>query len=97
MERIGIASSKIAKGNLVIYNLFVVLLSTLFSILVFFISGCFIVVTLILVAYLSNKGMTPDLEEGWIPMMVICMICLAVVTMIFNLCAILKNIKLKKN
>lgn len=38
MERIGIAASKIAKGNLLLYNSYVVLIAFLLSVLLFLIS-----------------------------------------------------------
>ncbi len=97
MERIGRAASKIAKGNFFIYNLFVVLISSLFSLLVFFLSGCAIVITLVIIAYLSARGKAPDLESGWMPVMLICLISLGAVVFILNLCAILKNIRFRRN
>lgn len=96
MERIGLAASKIAKGNLLWYNFYVILLSLLFSFLVFFISGSSIVIVLIIVAYLSHLGSPPDLTKGWMPVMVMCMYCLAVVIGFFTLLAIIKNIKLRR-
>ena len=97
MERIGIAASKIAKGNFFLYNLFVILISALFSLLVFLISGSAIVVALIIVAYVSSGNTFPDLEKRWMSVMTFCMACLAVVIRFFALCAIIKNIKFKKN
>ena len=97
MERIGIAASKIAQGNLFLYNFFVVAIASLFSLLVFFVSGCAIVLMLVIVAYVSSPGGFPDLQKGWMPAMVVCMVCLAIVVAVFNLCAVFKNIKLKKN
>ena len=97
MERIGRAASKVAKGNLFVYNLFVILISTLFSLLVFFIAGCVIVLGLVIFAYATSKGQVPDLESGWMPVMLICMICLAAVVSILNLCAIFKNFRFKRN
>ena len=38
MERIGIAASKIAQGNLFLYNICVIVISFLFSLFIFFIS-----------------------------------------------------------
>lgn len=97
MERIGIAASKVAKGNFFIYNLFVILLSSLLSLLIFFIAGCAIVITLVLLAYLNSGGRPLDLEDGWMSIMLVCMICLAVIIFLLDLCAIFKNIKLKRN
>ena len=69
MERIGIAASKIAKGNLHLYNFYVVLLTLLFSFLVYFLTGSAIVFALVLIAIIMNKGIMPDLNEGWFPIM----------------------------
>ena len=96
MERIGIAASKIAKGNLLLYNFFVVLLSLLFSLLVFFIAGSSIVIVLIAAAYFNSSGSFPDLEKGWMSIMIAVLVCLFVVVNIFSLIAIAKNLKLKK-
>lgn len=96
MERIGIAASKIAKGNLLLYNFFVVVITILFSFLIFIISGCLIVTILILVACISSPGKFPDLEQGWMPTMVVALMCLAIIVGIFVLAAFTKNIKFKK-
>ena len=55
MERIGIAASKIAKGNLHLYNFYVVLLTLLFSFLVYFLTGSAIVFALVLIALESSQ------------------------------------------
>ena len=97
MERIGIAASKIAKGNFFLYNFFVFLISFLFGFLVFFISGSSIIVVLVLIAYFTSPSHVPDLQKGWVAVMTACMICLAVVVMFFTLCAVFKNIKFHKS
>ena len=99
MERIGIAASKIAKGNFFLYNFFVLLITFLFSLMIFLISGSFIVIALIVIAYMvsmTSVGTPPDLQRGWIPTMTICMKALAVVIGLLALCAISINIKFKK-
>lgn len=96
MERIGIAASKIAKGNLFLYNFFVLLVTFLFSLLVFLVAGSVIVIVLIFIAYVNNHGAYPDLEQGWIPLMVISLQCLAVVISLISLYAIGINVRLKK-
>ena len=96
MERIGIAASKIAKGNLLLYNLIVVSLSLLFSLLVYFVAGSVIIIVLILVAYLINGGAFPDLEQEWFPIMRLSMISLAVLVGICTLYAILRNARFRK-
>jgi len=94
MERIGIAASKIAKGNLVIYNLYVILLSFLFSLLIFFIAGSSIALALIIIGYVVNGVLPTGLEKGWGELVSVCMISLTVVISLFTLFAILRNIKL---
>ncbi len=94
MERIGIAASKIAKGNFFLYHFFVILITVLFSLLVFFISGACIVIVLFAVAYISNNGHLEDIQ-AWFPLISICLICLGVTMLVLAICAVLKNIKIK--
>ncbi len=97
MKRIGIAASKIAKGNLFLYNFYVFLLIFLFAMLVFLISGSFIVIVLILIAYLTAKGSLPDLHQGWIPTMIICLKILAAIIGLLALIAIGINARFRKH
>ncbi|MCX5680691.1 MAG: hypothetical protein NT079_00075 [Candidatus Omnitrophica bacterium] len=97
MQRIGIAASHIAKGNLLLYNFFVVLISFLFSLLIFVISGMAIVFGLALVAYLTQTPSIIDLKHGVISPIPICLIFLGMVISIFNLYAIGINIKIRRN
>ncbi|MFH1359664.1 MAG: hypothetical protein ABIJ41_01335 [Candidatus Omnitrophota bacterium] len=96
MERIGIAASKIAKGNLFLYNLFVILISFLFAILIYFLSGTSIVLVLVLVAILTHGGQVPDFYQIWMPFMLAILLCLAAIIGLFTLVAILKNIKFRR-
>ena len=100
MERIGIAASKIAKGNLFLYNFFVFLLIFLFSLIIFFVAGSSIVVVIIVIAYarsVAASGGLPDLQQGWIPLMVICLKILAAVIGLLALCALGINIRFRKH
>ncbi len=96
MERIGLAASKIAKGNLFFYNFFVILLTLLIAFFVYFVAGSAIVVGLILIAYLSAVGGVPDLSQNWIPLMTVPLGCLAIVVGLFALCALARNLRFKK-
>ncbi|MCA9407967.1 MAG: hypothetical protein H6755_04440 [Candidatus Omnitrophica bacterium] len=96
MKRIGIAASKIAKGNPVLYNLYVILISSLASFFIFIIAGCMIVFSIVVIAYVSNEIMSFELEKGWTTIMIICMVSLTVVMTIFNLFAILINFKVPR-
>ncbi len=96
MERIGIAASKMAKGNLIWYNLYVLVISFLFSLLIFISAGSAVVVAIIIIAHIVN-GIFPQLKwQDWFPVIRLCMVFLAIIVSLLNLCAILKNIKLTK-
>jgi len=93
MERIGITASKIAKGNLFVYNFYVVLISFLFSLFIFFIAGSSIALALIIIGYVINGVLPAGLEEGWGAIIKVCMVALTVVIGLFALFAIFRNVK----
>ena len=95
MERIGRAASKIARGNLGLYNFYVVLISFLFSLLIFFICGSSVVIALILMAYAMKGTIPPNFEKEWISIIMVCMITLVIVIILFTLVAISRNIKFR--
>jgi len=97
MLRIGIAASKMAKGRLWTYNLFVVLLSCLFSLFIFLICGFFILIIVFLLAWGLHALRPAGFHADWAPMFKICLIILAAVIGIYNMVAIIKNIQLTKN
>lgn len=97
MKRIGTAASHIAKGNLFLYNLFVVLISFLSSLLIFVMSGLAIALGLILIAYVTQATWIVDLRQGMAAPIMICMVFLTMVIGLFNLYAIGINIKLKRS
>lgn len=95
MKRIGIAASKISQGNIVRYNVFVLVLSTLFSLLIFFLSA-FSVFVVIYVIHALMTGFTDlDFSSSWGGILKSCMVALAIMTGSLNLCAISVNLKLK--
>jgi len=93
MKRIGITASKISKGNLVLYNFYVVLISVLFSLFIFIIAGSTVVFSLAIVKYVGNEIMGVEFEKSWRSILSVCMISLTIVTALFNLCAISMNMK----
>ena len=97
MQRIGIAASKIAKGNFFLYNFFVILITFLFSLLILFIAGSSIVVALIIMAYVTSAGALPDLQKGRMPIVFVCLRVLATVIALLALSAIIVNVKFKKH
>jgi len=96
MERIGIAASKMAKGNLLLYNSFVILISFLFSLSIFIIAGSTVVLALIIIAYVTNGAMPLESDSQWYSVLIVCMISLTVVVSLFSLFAISRNIKFSK-
>jgi len=96
MRRIGTAASHVAKGNLFLYNFFVILLSFLFSLLVLIISGLSISLGLVFISYLTHTPSIIDLTQGAASPIWTCLIFLSMVTGVFNLYAIGTNIKIKR-
>ena len=96
MLRIGIAASKMSKGRLSNYNLYVILISCLFSLLVFFICGFAILIIVFLTSLILHALKPSDFHSGWVHMYKICLIVLAFVVGIFNIVAIVKNVQLTK-
>ncbi len=96
MERIGITASKIAKGRLMLYNLCVIGISFLFSLLVFFIAGSSIMLALIIIGYVLDGVLPASFKGWWGDVMRISMVSLTIVVGIFTLFAISRNIKLRK-
>ena len=95
MKRIGIAASKISEGNIFLYNIFVLVLSSLFSLLVFFLSGFSIFLAIYLIHVLLTGSTVFDFYSHWGGILKSCMIALAVMMGFFNMCAIGVNLKFK--
>jgi len=93
MKRIGITASKISKGNIVLYNLCVILISVLFSLLVFVVAGSTVLFALGIIKFVGNATMGIDFEASRRSILVVCMASLTVVITLFNLFAILMNLK----
>lgn len=97
MLRIGIAASKMSKGNLLSYNLYVILIACLFSLLFFLICGFSVILIVFLISLILHILKPADFHAGWIHVFKICLIVLAWVVGILNIVAILKNIQFTKN
>ncbi len=95
MKRIGIAASKISEGNIILYNVFVLVLSSLFSLLVFFLSGFSVFIAIYLIHALLTGSTVFDFYSNWGGILKSCMVALAVMMGIFNMCAIGVNVKLR--
>ena len=93
MERIGLAASKISKESLFFYNFYVVLISLLFSLFMFVVAGSTVLFALIIIFYVRQEVLGMDVLPDQKNILVACLLCLTAVTSVFNLLAILKNIK----
>jgi hypothetical protein len=93
MKRIGIAASRIAKDDLVSYNMFVLILSFLLSLLIFLISAFSILAGVAVTSYVTRGFMSMDPGTGFFKF---AFFGLAVVVGLINLVAVLVNIKLKR-
>ena len=94
MRRIGIAASKMAKGDLFKYHLFVTGISCLFSLLLFLISGFFVLAALLLISIIM-RGFTPP--GGWMNVVKLSMTALGGIISLLGVAAIIKNIKFSKH
>ncbi|OGX35902.1 MAG: hypothetical protein A3C36_01425 [Omnitrophica WOR_2 bacterium RIFCSPHIGHO2_02_FULL_52_10] len=96
MKRIGIAASKISKGNLVLYHVYVVLISLLFSLFIFLVAGSTVLFALVIIQYVGSEIMGIDFERRWESILAVCMVSLTVIITLFNLAAILINLRIPK-
>ncbi|HPB68704.1 MAG TPA: hypothetical protein PLT76_00890 [Candidatus Omnitrophota bacterium] len=96
MERIGLAASKVAKGNLVVYNLIVILLSFLYCSLMFLIAGATILFSLIVLGYIVSGLLPQDYGQDWWAVIRLCMLLLTGIVAIVNLYAVGRNFKFKR-
>ena len=85
MKRIGIAASKISKGNSLFYHALVVVISCLVSFFLFVVVGSTVVFALAIIAYVSNEAADH--------VRTMCLVVLGFVIAVFNLMAIVINIK----
>ena len=97
MRRIGIAASKMSKGSLLSYNFYVVLITCLFSLLVFLICGLSILLIVFLISLCLHALGSDQPHTGWVHMFKICLVILALVVSCLNIVAISKNIQFIKN
>ncbi len=97
MLRIGIAASKMSKGGLLSYNLYVILISCLLSLFIFLICGFTVILIVFLISLIVHALRPSDLHPGWVHVFKICLVVLAWVVGAFNIAAILKNIQFTKN
>jgi hypothetical protein len=93
MKRIGIVASKISKGNTALYNAYVVLIAVLFSLFIFIVAGSTVVFALAIIRYVGSEIMGVEFEASWRSILAVCMASLTVVIALFNLFAIIINLR----
>lgn len=93
MKRIGIAASKISKGNRILYVLYVILIAMLFSLLMFIIAGSTVIFALAIMKYVGTEIMGLEFEKSWTSITAVCMVSLTVVITLFNMFAVAMNLK----
>src|ERR1044072_2407199 len=96
MKRIGIAASKIAQGNVVLYNLYVVLISFLFSLIIFMVAGTSVFFALFMIDNLTRQFASIPFHENRSFIFMVCMISLTILVFLFNLYAISLNLKFRR-
>lgn len=97
MKRIGIAASRISKGSLRFYNLYVVLISFLFSLLLFVVAGLSVFLAIGIVSFFGHETMTEELRNNWATIMSLCAKALGLAVVIFNIIALAINLKWTRN
>ena len=96
MKRIGIAASRISKGNLAHYNFYVVLISLIVSLFLFLVAGLAVFLAIGVIAFFGHETMTDELTNNWTTIMSVCLKALGMTVVIFNVVALTINLKIPK-
>ena len=96
MQRIGIAASKIAQGNLFKYNISVIFIAFLCALLLFFVCGSSIVAALFLVSLIFRHFLPSEFHSAWPAVVRVCLAALGIVIGALYVLAVFKNIKLTR-
>jgi hypothetical protein len=94
VDRIGIAASKIARGNVFLYNVTVILLIFVFAVFIFILAGASVMLALIIVGFLVEGLLPQDFLKDWNYVIAVCMAALTVVVSFLSILAFIRNIKL---
>lgn len=97
MKRIGDAASRMAQGDVVKYNFFVVAISFLFSLIIFLISE-FCVLAVILILSLLVRGFMHKHSPGsWFGIVKVSSLGIGALVALLNACAIAINLRFNKD
>ena len=94
MKRIGMAASRISKGDVRLYNIYVVLISVKFSILLFFIAGMAVILAIGIIMVFVPETMTQELRNNWQTVTRMCVQALLVAVLVFNVVGMIINMKI---
>ncbi|MCA9395308.1 MAG: hypothetical protein KC900_13995 [Candidatus Omnitrophica bacterium] len=94
MKRIGMAASRISKGDVRLYNIYVVLISVTFSILLFFIAGMAVILAIGIIMVFGPETMTQELRNNWQTVTRMCVQALLVAVLVFNVVGMIINMKI---
>ena len=97
MQRIGIAASKIAQGNLFKYNFFVIVIAFLCSLLLFLVCGFTILAVLFLISLIFRPFLPSEFHTAWLAIVRVCLAALGIVIGVLNVLAVVKNVKLTRS
>lgn len=96
MRRIGLVASKIAQGNLIKYNFFVVIIATLCALMFLVVCGLSTLIALFLISLVLRHFFPSQFPGAWVNLVNTCMAVLVAFVMVLNLLAIVKNVRLTK-
>lgn len=97
MKRIGIVASKIAKGDLLFYNVIVVMITFFCLLILFLLAGIPTILALLVIGYIANGASPHGFGQEWWGVISLCMIALTVVVAGFAIVALAANMKFRKN
>ncbi len=92
MRRIGIAASKIARGNVAVYHVCVVCIALLCALLLLCVCG-FAIISVLFVLSLILRPFVPAFHNAWFDIVKVSVLALSGVVGVLTIIAILKNIK----
>lgn len=94
MHRIGLIAEKLAQGNIWFYNLYVFLISLFFSVFLYIIVGTTLIFSFVILSYMGQEIMPKNMQEEWTPVFSICMTTLTIIIGVFNMVALVRNLRL---
>ncbi len=95
MKRIGLAASKISQGNIWLYHVLVILISSFFSVFLFLVCGFLIALAIFLLSLMLVHLLPSVNQQAWLDVFRVCLTILGILIGLLTVAVILKNVKLK--